>query len=506
MTTSTLRPNATTIAGSVTYTGGANWTAVTADDSDATYATLSSTTGATLELTTFTIPAGNVTKQARIRARMRSESSTTGYVIGVGGWPLEASRPGLQSSSNATTTITTFTGSYVPASLSQTEIDGLQILVAAPYAISVRFVELYLDIVHAAQPTVALTNPTGTVTTSSPSAAWSYTQGSDGGPQTHYQVKVFTSAVVAGGGFSPDTSTSIYDSGEVASSTTTASPGPIADGTNHGYYIRVAQTINGSKHWSAWDSNTVTVDTNGPGVTSITASATSTTGLITVTVNRDTGGAAWDAVTVERSEDSGTTWLPVRGATEATETNTFATFAANTFTVLDYEAPNGTSVTYRARGNLTTVVGDWSSSSTPTSWSSTSVFLKSVTTPSRNQTVTVTGVPEYALSETRTQSMQIQTTTANAASSLETLLGPIRRVGVFHVLGAEYPTIVTDNGDVLLLQFPSAAGITDQYLTVTSYSRAFVAPARAQKSGNLVYRLFQVDAVVVDEPADTSST
>lgn len=504
MTTNTLRPDGTVIAGNVAYTGGANWTAVTADDSDSTYATLQATGGssATLDLTTFTLPAGNVMKQARIRARLRGDAGTATFQVGVDGWPLEASTPFLSGS--ATTTITTFTGAYVVASLSQTQIDGLQIRPSSLSA-AARWVELYLDIVHAAQPTVTISTPTGTVTTSSPTTAFTYTQGSDGGPKTHHQIKVFTDAVFDGGGFDPDTSVDIYDSGEVASSATSVTFGPIADGTDHHLHVRVAQTINGVKHWSDWDEQIFTIDTNGPDIDTIAGVATNGSGLITVTVDRDTGGASWTAVTVERSEDSGTTWVPVRGATEATESNTFATFAADTFVVVDYEAPNGTSVVYRARGLDGTEVGAWSTNSSPVSWTSTSVWLKSVTDPTLNETITVLGLPDYALADTRTRTLTIQTSTANAASALEDLLGPIRRVGVFHVLGAAHPTTVSDAGDILLLQFPSTYGLDAACLTVTGYSRGFVAPLRGQTTANSAFRLFSVDTVEVARPPDTTS-
>jgi hypothetical protein len=501
VTTNVVRPDGTTSAGDATFTGGATWQAVTADDSDASYAELG--TSAVLTAGTFTLDSGNVTKQARVRARCRSVTGTQIFSV-----ITYTPSGGLATlTATATTTITTYTSAYSVCTLTQADIDGLvfQVIPKPVVATDVRFVELYIDVIEVGQPTTVISAPTGTVTTSSPTATFSYTQGSDGGAKTHHRIKVFTDAVFDGGGFDPDTSTAIYDSGEVASSSTSVVFGPVADGTDHHLHVKVAQTINSNPHWSAWDEQIFTLDTNGPDVTSITAVATSASGFITVTVNRNTGGAAWDTVTVERSEDAGTTWLPVRGATETTETNTFATFAANTFTVIDYEAPNGTSVVYRARGQLTTQVGAWSSNSASTSWSSTSVWLKNTADPTANVTVAVPGVGEYSLDETRTQSLQFQTSTANGATALESLLGPIRRTGVFHVLGASYPVTVADNGDILLLQYPASFGLDDLYVAVTGWTRGFVVPARDQRSTNLVYRLFNVDTVEVDRPADTTS-
>ena len=105
---------------------------------------------------------------------------------------------------NQSTTITDVTGSAKAMNLTQTEINGLQI---APYTYgcgdSMRYVELYVDLMYAERPTVTLITPTGTVGTSFVRTSWTYTQGSDDarGPVSGED---FTAATIAAGGFDPD--------------------------------------------------------------------------------------------------------------------------------------------------------------------------------------------------------------------------------------------------------------------------------------------------------------
>lgn len=491
MTTSTLRPNATVTAGSgVTYTGGANWTAVVADDSDATYATLPAGSIATLGLGTVSLPTGAVTKSLVVRFRLRSVTGSTAPSM----FAMSSGSQVAWVQTTATTTITTYTGSSAAVNLTQAQVDALQLKVQSNTLGDVRFVELYADLTYATVPTVTLLTPTGTITTSEATATWTYTQGSDGGAQSRFQVKVFDSVTIAGGGFDPDTSTALYDSGEVASSADEHTTGTLPEGTNHGCYVRVAQTINGSLHWSDWDSNTFTVDYAAPVVATLGGTNNNATGTIAVTVGRDTGGLAWDAVTVERTDDLGVSFVFVRGATSAAA-------SGNTFNVTDYEAPHSTNVSYRARGEAGGVLGNWFLSADLEQWTSTDVWLKSPADSTANLAVTLMEVPTFETSETLSTTLLLRTTTTAAADNLEELLGGPRQSGVFHVLGGTHPVVVQDNGTALLFQTPPSWGVGERWLAVLSYSKS--ALGAPNKAGN-VYRQWSVEVVEVDRPPEAS--
>lgn len=487
MTVNTIRPDGTSSAGSATFTGGVTWQAVTSDDSDASYATQPvGDGGAFLHNSTFTLPAGNVVKQVRVRMRVRADSGTS--VVKVRDNTTQA-----VVQATATTTITTYTGAYLPFTLTQADIDSTRMLVETLSGASSRVVELYTDVMHASQPTVNIYAPTGTQITSLTMVSWTYTQGSDGGPQSRYRVKVFTAATIAGGGFNPETSASVYDSGEVVSSATDHIVGPfVTDMVNCGAYVKAAQTINGSPHWSAWDSQTFTVDITTPDVTSVVPSPIN--GAISVVVNRNTGGPAWTAVTVERSRDSGTTWEFVRGATQAAA-------SGNTFTVVDYEAPHSTNVLYRAQAHDATTYSSYVQAASQVQWTHTDAWLKDLTTPGSNRPVELRATPDVASADTRTVSLTVKTDTAAEADALETLLGPPRRVGVFHVLGADLPVVVTDNGSVMLFQAPTAWSLGERWLVMQRYTKQHLDTRLAANTR----RIYQLEMVEVERPPDTSS-
>lgn len=490
MTVSTLRPDGTTSAGSASFTGGATWQAVTSDDSDASYATMSAGLIAVLTSGTVSLPAGAVTKQVRTRMRIRADSATSTAAFRVQSGGLDVA--GVVAS--PTTAIVTYTGNYYPTTWTQTQIDGLVLQVANEHAsVACRYLELYVDLMYATVPTVVVNAPTGTTTLSLPTATWTYTQGSDGGPQSRYWWKVFDSATYGGGGFDPETSTPLFNSGEVVSNATEAKIGPFAtDGTNHRVYMKVAQTINGVAHWSAWASSTFTVDVTTPLVSSVVPTAG--TGNISVVVNRNTGAAAWTMVTVERSVDSGTTWTFVRGATRAAA-------SGNTFTIVDYEAPHSTNVLYRGQALDATTYSPFVNAGSQLQWTSTSAWLKSINSVTLNKAVTLKEAFAYEVEV---------------------------RSGVFQVLGRNAPVVISDTastrrgqlmfqtitraqadelkallriGGVLLLQSPDAWDIAEGWFVVQGYGRTHLAP----EASRTAQRVWSVNVVEVDRPPDTSS-
>jgi hypothetical protein len=179
--------------------------------------------------------------------------------------------------------------------------------------------------------------------------------------------------------------------------------------------LRVAQTVNGAYHWSAWDEfDQFTIDVDTANVT-VAATPNHTAGKIAVVVSRVEITSAWEFMEVERTIDAGVTWAPVRLASFVD-----ATASANSFAVDDHEAPNGATVTYRARATWYSsefpITGAWVSSSS-TSWASDDEWIKAVYNPTLN--IKIKGV----------------SFTADSRST---------RAGVFSIVGSSIPVVVDD--------------------------------------------------------------
>jgi hypothetical protein len=116
-----------------------------------------------------------------------------------------------------------------------------------------------------ARPVVSVVNPTGTVTdTNLPTVSWDTWLDPDGGPQSHYEVKIFDEAQYTAFGVSPGASTPTDGSGGiVASSTASSWSGHVAllEDT-YNAYVRVGQTVNGAIHWSPWGWSNFVVNVN----------------------------------------------------------------------------------------------------------------------------------------------------------------------------------------------------------------------------------------------------
>jgi hypothetical protein len=175
-------------------------------------------------------------------------------------------------------------------------------------------------------------------------------------------------------------------------------------------------------------------------------------------------------VSTKPTINAGTTWAYVRGA-EVVDPP-----LADSFVIADYEVPNGTTVKYRARATYYSsglpITSAWTESSN-TSWTSTDSWLKAPGSPTLNVTFCLAGRDPYQ----RT-----------------------RRSGVFHVLGAAAPVVVSDvrskrsgrlvletqttaeaadvdalleGSQVVLVWFPASMDIDDMYAAVINHDEQF---------------------------------
>lgn len=184
-------------------------------------------------------------------------------------------------------------------------------------------------------PSVAISAPTGTVTTTQkPTVTWSDTLAS-GGAQSSYRVVTYSQAQYSAGGFAPGSGPSMDDSGVVVSTVTSYTLANFLLNGNYRAYVQIVQSPGGQS--SPWVFSGFTQGVSQPSAPSITATAGTdgTTGCprIALTVS----GSGSDTITILRSDG-----VYVRNASTGTP-------AADPSTVYDFEAVPGVAYTYTAQ-------------------------------------------------------------------------------------------------------------------------------------------------------------
>lgn len=495
MPTETLRPNAD-IANTGTLVSAATVTEAWSDDSDTSYLTLA-TSGqdALVNVDSFALPSGARTKHAKIRLRCADDdgSSPFGGAIGhlrIGsGANIAASRLDVVTSSGS---FADFDGPAAPLDLAQADIDALRLHVSGAPG-TVEIAEAYVEIVYATQPSASALAPTGTVTdTTNPAGEWLQTPGTDGGVQSRYEVKVYSDSEYGAGGFSPDTSEPTFTTGVVLGSAHEVELGPLVDDT-YRMYVRTAQTINGQPHWSQWSFIGFTVSVDAPTIASILAIPDDDLARIRLVVTQVTGAEDWETLDVERSDDAGVSWTPVRGATGADP-------PGDQWIGYDYEAPNGVGVLYRARGNIvtpTTVVGPWLTMTSGVSWSSSSTWIKHPSDTTKNQTVRIAAQP--SLTRPARQGVFPVLGRANPVVVSDTRQGVVGTLVVATLTNAQAESLLELLGstDVLLVQTPAAIGFGSRFVAVGD-----IVEARTNRTVLYPSRYWELPFVEVDAPAD----
>ena len=220
MAVTTIRPNATASGASLfTISGGSgSLHAATNDNSDSTFFSKSTSiigqASALLDFGTTTISASQRVKRCRIRARATTPTADGRINVYLG---TRADNQNYFHSALAIrglNSITTFVGPYQTSApngedWSQTTINGLRAKVTEYNDTGVlgSIYELFIDVDISAQPTVTVSAPTGTITTTTaPDVTWAYAD-TDNETQAFYELKIFSAAQYGAAGFSPLTST-----------------------------------------------------------------------------------------------------------------------------------------------------------------------------------------------------------------------------------------------------------------------------------------------------------
>jgi hypothetical protein len=228
--------------------------------------------------------------------------------------------------------------------------------------------DLFIDVDKSTQPTVTASAPSGTVTTTAtPDITWAFVDPDNADPQSYYQVKIFTAAQYGAGGFSPDTSTSYWDSGVVGSADSTVTTGASLIAGTYRAYIKVAKAVNSTPYYSAWAFTgfTIALTVPAPSVPTLVAAYSSITAATTITLTGTApSGFTSQRFECQRSDDGGVTYANIRNGGAITPNGSYVG------TVTDYEAPRGITAYYRIRS-----VGVNSGLDTPSAWSSSQQIL-----------------------------------------------------------------------------------------------------------------------------------
>jgi len=372
MAITTVRPNGVASgASSYTITGGSATTnAAVSDNSDSTFITKSSAvTGQAsivFDFGTTTISASQRVKRVRIRGRVVTTTAAGKINLYLGSRVDNENYYHSAFAIRGLNTITTFvsawwTSSPDGADWSQASINGLRAKVTEYNDSSDRanLYELYIDVDIAAQPTVTVSAPTGTITNSAaPDVTWAFAD-TDGETQAYYQFKVFTAAQYGAGGFSALTSTATYNSGEIGSTDNAAVIGELLNVGTYRVYVRTAKSVNGQPFWSDYAFSGFVLSFTPTTVPTMVVAWDSNLGKATFTLT----GAAPTGYTsqyfdVHRSDDDGVIYSEIRNGERIIPS------ATHVGTAVDYEAPRSTVAYYRCRS----VGVDASSNEFPSAW------------------------------------------------------------------------------------------------------------------------------------------
>lgn len=382
-TIATLRPNANVSGGGAFVLGGGGSTVWgnLSDNNDATYIyrTASGDRSYVADLGTTLLPSTSKVKRVRAAARVLFNTKPVNWSMWIGAsWTALTLCPVFTRKAKNTATTTYYTPWYSPQmfaqtgpEMSSTDVNSLQMGIAdRQSSAQALFRDIWVELDIIDQPTVTVSP--GATTTLRPTIVWAYSDG-DGDTQTHYRVKLFSSAQYSAGGFDPETSTPTWDSGEATGEVGSVKVDPpVTNGTTYKAYVKVAHEGplgSADPYWSAWAASTAWTPSVTPCTTpTVSAAYDEPAGRVEVTV---TGAAPPAATTqtlrVERSTDGETTWQPVRGWASA------AFGSPYTAAVHDYETPLGVDCAYRARVLGETTGGDdvssaWSTSTTVYPW------------------------------------------------------------------------------------------------------------------------------------------
>jgi hypothetical protein len=398
MAVTTVVPDGT-VSGSLFFTisgGSGSINAALSDNSDSTFiAKTSSVIGqatALLDFGTTTVLATQQVKRVRVRARLATPTSNGRLNIYLGSRISNQNYFHSALTARGLLTTQTLVGPWQTAApngsaWTQAAINGLRVKITEYNDSSDigSFYELFVDVDIVNKPSVTVSAPTSSITsTSSPDVIWAFTD-SDSETQSYYQIKVFSQTQYSAPSFVALTSTATWDSGQIASTDATAVVGSLLLAGNYRAYVRAAKTVNGSPYWSDYAFSAFTISPSStPAIPTLAVSWSASLSYADFTLTGTTnGGFASQYFQVQRSDDSGVTYSYIRNGSAITPNSSFVA------TAQDYEAPRGLTVFYRVRSVGVTsgsveIPSDWCTPQQILITNDSTWWFKAVVAPSYN--------------------------------------------------------------------------------------------------------------------------
>lgn len=293
MTFVVLDPNSTgSNTGAVT---GTNAHSALSDGSDSTFVDYDYGEASTHGLSDLTLPSGARLLSAQVLARTKKLATGPGALNTV----LVADTTS-QSALPVTWDTATDAGGVFSFSVTDPGLDAATIGLYCTSLSSVRVYKAWVRVLYLTKPTVNVTAPTGTLTSSNVQVSWSpsfdvhaNTSGS------LYEVKVFSQAQYSAGGFDPETSASTISASGSDGSTGVLFGPSLTDGSYRAYVKVASPTV--PDQWSDWDYEAFTVDVDKPGTPSLSLAANDADGRIAIELDDTAGDVSTSSFQVQRS-------------------------------------------------------------------------------------------------------------------------------------------------------------------------------------------------------------
>lgn len=292
MTFVVLDPNSTgSNTGAVT---GTNAHSALSDGSDSTFVDYDYGEASTHGLSDLTLPSGARLLSAQVLARTKKLATGPGALNTV----LVADTTS-QSALPVTWDTATDAGGVFSFSVTDPGLDAATIGLYCTSLSSVRVYKAWVRVLYLTKPTVNVTAPTGTLTSSNVQVSWSpsfdvhaNTSGS------LYEVKVFSQAQYSAGGFDPETSASTISASGSDGSTGVLFGPSLTDGSYRAYVKVASPTV--PDQWSDWDYEAFTVDVDKPGTPSLSLAANDADGRIAIELDDTAGDVSTSSFQVQR--------------------------------------------------------------------------------------------------------------------------------------------------------------------------------------------------------------
>lgn len=253
------------------------------DDSDVTFLRADEnrcepSKAAIVGLQDFTLPAGSRIEQVRVRAKIKDRHATK-HTFAAAYLRLNNIDASPVNNSGGEAAFTEFSGPWATTrpgggEWTDTDIDNLRVAIYScgdrDDSVGSEWAAIYVDVEYNYAPTVTATTPAegaAILDRTRPTLEAEYAD-TESDTMEAYRFKVWTAAVYGGVGFNPETSTSVYDSGWVSSSTSPISvvmPVDLQTGSYvFGAKVRQEWPSALSDYESSWDYNAFTVSVTPP--------------------------------------------------------------------------------------------------------------------------------------------------------------------------------------------------------------------------------------------------